>query len=131
MTVKYSDRKVASAYLELLRAVHVGVSEMGVPMAHQRKIGRSTSTTYPGSFPEGINARLSKSELNFPVESELFVKQADVILNDLGLTYDGLTNVLTTLGASSHDIMYAWDVMAIIFMIKILFIKQGCFNNGV
>ena len=35
MTVKYSDRKIASAYLELLRAVHVGISEMGVPMAHQ------------------------------------------------------------------------------------------------
>jgi len=130
MTVKYSDRKVASAYLELLRAVHVGVSEMGVPMAHQRKIGRSTSTTDPGSFPEGINARLSKSELNFPVESELFVKQADVILNDLGLTYDGLTNVLTTLGASSHDIMYAWDVDGHNFYHKNPFDETGMFQSG-
>jgi len=130
MTVKYSDRKVASAYLELLRAVHVGVSEMGVPMAHQRKIGKSTSTTDPGSFPKGINARLSKSELNFPVESELFVKQADVILNDLGLTYDGLTNVLTTLGASSHDIMYAWDVDGHNFYHKNPFDETGMFQSG-
>ncbi len=130
MTVKYSDRDVASAYLELLRAVHVGVSEMGVPMAHQRKIGRSTATTDPGSFPEGINTRLSKSELNFPVESDLFVKQADVILNDLGLTYDGVIDVLTTLGVSSYDIMYAWDVDGHNFYHKNPFDRTGMFQSG-
>jgi hypothetical protein len=136
MTVNPSDWKVASAYLELLRAVHVGVSEMGVPMAHQRKIGRSTSYADPGSFPEGIDSKLPKTSetgivpFEHPVESDLFIKQADVILNDLGLSYNGLLDVLQTLGASSRDIMYAWDVDGHNFYFKNPFEETKIFESG-
>jgi len=116
MTVNPSDWKAAEAYLELLRAIHISVMEMGVPMAHQRSIG-NTVTSDPGEWAEGLDTRLPKTSeignvpFDHPVESDLFIKQADVLANQWGLpSYNSIVDNLRTLGVATRELMYAWDV---------------------
>ena len=46
-----------------------------------------------------------------PVESDLFIKQADVLANQWGLSsYNSIVDNLKTLGVSTRELMYAWDV---------------------
>lgn len=116
MTVKRSERKAAEAYLELLRAIHISVMEMGIPMAHQRSVG-NTVTSDPGEWAEGLDTDLPKTSeigtvpFEHPVESDLFIKQADVLANQWGLSsYNSIVDNLKTLGVSTRELMYAWDI---------------------
>ena len=96
-------------YLELLKATHTAVAEMGEPMAHQRSLG-NTVTSDPGVFAGGMIGELDNSTFNHPVESNEFRVKANQVLNFLDITYDGVLQMLEQLGASEEEIMYAWDL---------------------
>ena len=96
-------------YLELLKATHTAVAEMGEPMVNQRSLG-NTVTSDPGVFAGGMAGKLDNSTFNHPVESNEFRVKANRVLNFLDITYDGVLQMLEQLGASEEEIMYAWDL---------------------
>ena len=96
-------------YLELLKATHTAVAEMGEPMVNQRSLG-NTVTSDPGVFAGGMAGKLDNSTFNHPVESNEFRVKANQVLNFLDITYDGVLQMLEQLGASEEEIMYAWDL---------------------
>ena len=96
-------------YLELLKATHTAVAEMGEPMTHQRSLG-STVTSDPGVFAGGMMGELDKHTFQHPVESNEFRVKANQVLNFLDITYDGVLQMLEQLGVSEEEIMYAWDL---------------------
>jgi len=96
-------------YLELLKATHTAVAEMGEPMTHQRSLG-NTVTSDPGVFAGGMIGELDKHTFQHPVESNEFRVKANQVLNFLDITYDGVLQMLEQLGASEEEIMYAWDL---------------------
>lgn len=130
-------------YLELLKATHTAVAEMGEPMAHMEKpagwntvpgfdasgttifreglmkepvvqprtVGKADPSQWAEGFEEGTTlSGLDKHNFNHPVESNEFRVKANQVLNFLGITYDGVLQMLETLGASEEEIMYAWDL---------------------
>ena len=96
-------------YLELLKATHTAVAEMGEPMINQRSLG-NTVTSDPGVFAGGMMGELDKHTFQHPVESNEFRVKANQVLNFLDITYDGVLQMLEQLGASEEEIMYAWDI---------------------
>jgi hypothetical protein len=117
----------AAFYLEVLRDLHIQTMREGANPGIQPKLGERTDDvlSYFG-VDQSIPFELpDPSTQNTPPPSDLFADyepngarkfnlQADLLLAPMGLTYDGLIDLLTNeFGLTGVEMNYAWDLPAL------------------
>jgi len=125
--VSQNSRPEAGFYLEVLRDLHIQTMREGANPGIQPKLGERTDNvlSYFG-VDQSIPFELpDPSTQNTPLLSDVFADyepngarkfnlQADLLLAPMGLTYDGLIDLLTNeFGLTGVEMNYAWDLPAL------------------